>query len=37
MFLEAFYVVTRIEDIVAGPDHSYLVDRNWRSRGGEFI
>ena len=25
MFLAAFYVVTRIDDIVADPDHSYLV------------
>ena len=25
MFLAACYVVTRIDDIVADPDHSYLV------------
>ena len=25
MFLAAFYVVTRIDDIVADPDYSYLV------------
>ena len=37
MFLAACYVVTRVDDIVADPDHSYLVGRNWRSRGGEFI
>ena len=36
MFLAAFYVVTRIDDIVADPDHSYLVGGNWRSRGGEL-
>ena len=31
------YVVTRIEDILAGTGPSYPVRRNWRRRGGKLI